>query len=775
MFAPFVSALAGEHADKTAAPAHTFAIKGGDFLLDNKPIILRSGEMHYPRTPHQYWRDRLKKAKAMGLNTVCTYVFWNIHEARKGEWNFTGDADVAAFCRMAQEEGLRVIVRPGPYVCTEWDFGGYPGWLLADRTTKVRSNDPKFLAPAREYILKVGEQLRDLQITRGGPIIMVQVENEYGSFGDNLEFKKHHETWLREAGFDVPFFTSDGSWEKQLTGGTLPDVTATINFGGNAKGNFENLEKFRPGSPRMVGEFWIGWFDAWGKKHITTSAADKGKDFAWMINNDISVNFYMFAGGTNFGFTAGANGNQTNDYTVDTTSYDYSAILDEVGNPTDKYWHFREILAKKFPAEKFPETPAPMQLQTLPEIHAWQTAPLAQLATAPVTGDAPKTMEELGESYGFILYSTEVKGPVRGMLDLGKTRDYAIISLDGKRLGALDRRLNQKALNVDIPAGKHRLEILVENLARINFGQGMIDECKGLVVTPKLAGKELRDWKMYPVSGDNRQLAKLKFSPEKTSFGVPQQTFLRATFDVADAGKDTYLDMRAWGKGVVWVNGKNLGRFWNIGPQQALYLPACWLKKGENEIVVFSLDAVEKPVTAGIAGQIWETRIDPSLLNRKPGQNLKLAAVDIVKTGKFAPGEAWQTISFDKSAKGRYLCIEAVNALDGKQFAAIAELVFVDAAGNDIPREKCGIVYADSEELAKENGSAKLVLDNQPTTWWHTQWSGKNNPGFPHQIVIDLGASREVAGFRYQPRQGEANGRIGDYRVYLREAPFAGL
>lgn len=759
-----------------AAPAkHTFEIKGADFTLDGKPVVLRSGEMHYPRTPHQYWRDRLKKAKAMGLNAVCTYIFWNVHEPKRGEWTWEGDADIVEFCKIAQEEGLFVIVRPGPYVCTEWDFGGFPAWLLADRTTQVRSLDPKYAKPTREYILKVGEKLRDLQVTRGGPIIMVQVENEYGSFGDDAAYKQANLDWLKEAGFEVPFFTSDGPSQGMLKGGTLPGITPTLNFGSGAKKAFEELEKFRPGSPRMNGEFWVGWFDAWGKKHIATSAEAKAKDFAWMIENDISVNIYMFHGGTNFGFMAGSNGNRKSDYTVDITSYDYSAVLDEAGRPTRKYDLMREVLLKKFPTEKFPETPASRPLQALPAIALTASAPFEGLLGAPVRAEKPATMEELGQSYGFTLYRTTVTGPAKGKLDLGHVRDRAIVTLDGVRVGALDRRLNQHELALDVPAGEHRLELLVENLSRVNFGRDMVYESKGLVEPVKFAGKELAGWAQYPVPCDN--LSALKFGARDNAAAAASPRFLRGEFTpTSDA--DTYLDMSKWGKGVVWVNGRNLGRFWNIGPQQALYLPGCWLKPGaKNELVVLALEGDTPAGVSGVPEQIWDTRVDPALYLRKPGQNLALDASDVVHAGKFAPGEDWQTVKFAKNAKGRHLAFEALNALDGKAFAAMTEIVFLDAAGRDIPREECSVVYADSEELKSENGSAALVLDNQPTTWWHTGWSEKagENPGFPHALVFDLGADREVSGFRYQPRRGATSGRIGDYRVYLRTQPFAGL
>lgn len=764
--APFSPASAA--GETTSVPKHTFAIKGADFVIDGKPTVLRSGEIHYPRTPHQYWRDRLKKAKAMGLNTVCTYTFWNVHEARRGEWNFTGDADVAEFCRIAQQEGLFVIVRPGPYICTEWDFGGYPGWLLADRTTKVRTTDPKFMKHARNYMLKIGEQLKDLQVTRGGPIIMVQVENEYGSFGNDPAFKQAHVDWMKEAGFEVPFFTSDGpgAW-----GGTLPGITATINFGGGAQKAFEALEKFRPGEPRMNAEFWVGWFDAWGKQHISTDPVAKAREFEWMMANDISVNIYMFHGGTNFGFMAGSNGNQKNDHTVDITSYDYSSILDEAGKPTKKFELFRNVLKKKFPNEKFPAVPEQIPMRALPAVNLTAQAPYTAALRSPIRGDSPRTMEELGESYGFVHYRTTVTGPQKSPLDLGKTRDRAIVMLDGEPVGVLDRRVNRNTLQLTVPAGQHRLELLVENLSRINFGRDMIAESKGLVQPPTLGGKPLSGWTMSTMPCDKPE--SLPFGPLDASAEGPR--FYRGTFKVENAA-DTYLNLGKWGKGMVWVNGHNLGRFWNIGPQQFLYLPGCWLKPGaDNEMIVLSLDKQDDLTIAGGTEQIWETRVDPDLYSRKPGQNPVFEDKDVVHTGKLANNDVWQTVRFAKPVKGRHLAFRALAAHDGGKFAAMTEIVFLDAEGKDIPREECLIDFADSEELKNENGSAKLVLDNQPTTHWHTEWSAKVSPGFPHCLIFDLGAERVVSGFRYEPRHGLETGRISDYSILLRPENFKGL
>lgn len=751
------------------APRHTFEVGTRAFLLDGKPFQVLSGEMHYPRIPRAYWRDRMQKARAMGLNTVCTYVFWNLHESKPGHWDFAGEKDLAAFIRTAQEEGLFVILRPGPYVCAEWDLGGFPAWLLKDPKLQLRGQDPVYLEALHRYLVRVGQEVKDLQVTRGGPILMAQVENEYGSFGQDHAYMAQVRAWMREAGFEVPLFTSDGPGQDMLQGGTLPDCLPTINFGGGAEKAFAELDRFRSGIPRMNGEFWCGWFDSWGRPHHTTRAADKAKEYAWMLSHGISVNIYMFHGGTNWGFWAGANGSDT-EYTPDTTSYDYSAVLDEAGAPTDKFHAFRAAVQALAPDKKLPDLPKPLPRISLAPTALGEWAPLTGLYGKTVRAAAPMTLEALGQQQGFVSYRTRVKGPLRGALALEKVRDYAMVYLDGKRIATLDRRLNQTTVrDLRIPAGTHTLELLVENLGRINFGASLLQERKGLTGKVTLAGRALQGWEMSPVPCED--LSALRFTPARAPEGVPG--IYRGTLQVTEVG-DTFLDLSTWGKGLVWVNGHNLGRFWNVGPQQTLYLPGCWLKPGANEICVLELNGASKPEVAGRTEHRFETRVDPSAYARKPGQQLALQAKDAVHTGTFAAGEAWQEIRFAQSVQGRYVALEALRAFDGKDQAAITELVWLDASGKPFPREACAILYADSEELIRENGSAWLVMDNQPVTHWCTRQSEGADP-YPHALVVDLGRGRTLSGFRYLPRQGSPRGRIQDYRIHVRNAPFEGL
>lgn len=585
-----------------ATPAHhTFSHDTQHFLLDGKPFIIRSGEMHYPRIPHQYWRDRMKKARAMGLNTICTYVFWNVHEPKPGKFNFSGDLNVAEFIKTAQEEGLFVIVRPGPYICTEWDFGGIPSWLLKDRKTVVRTNDPTFLAATERYMKRLGKELKPLMLSNGGPVILTQVENEYGSFGnDHVYMGKIHDI-IKNAGFDGEMYTSDGPGQDMLKGGTLPDLLSVVNFGGGAEGAFKEFSKFRPNAPKMTGEYWCGWFDQWGHDHSTTSAVDHAKDIDWMLSNDVSFNLYMFHGGTNFGFMAGANGGRKS-YDCDMTNYDYDGPVDEAGRVTHKFEIFRDAIIRHLPAgEELPSLPSPLPMISIPTFTLNETAPLAMAQTKAREFATPPTMEDLDQSYGFVSYETTVKGPVSGDLQIDTLRDYAIVYANGRRLGVIDRRLKQNSLKVELPAGETRLRILVENLGRVNFGHEFGIERKGIDGSVRLGGVELKDWTVSGLPLEN--LNGVRFSNQIT----PGPAFYRAQFNLSSTG-DTYLDMRGWGHGFVWVNGHNLGRYWKIGAQQSLFLPGVWLKKGVNQVVVLDLEeGRNRSISSGMQ-PIWEVR-----------------------------------------------------------------------------------------------------------------------------------------------------------------------
>lgn len=593
----FVLALA---APSHAGAAHTFGWRGEHFLLDGKPFQIIAGDMHYARVPREYWRDRMRKMKAMGLNTLTTYVFWNLHEPRPGRFDFAGNLDIAAYVRTAREEGLWVIVRPGPYVCSEWEFGGFPSWLLKEPDVKVRTADPRFLKAAADYMREVGRQLAPLQITRGGPVIMVQVENEYGSFGADKTYLGAVKRMIVEAGFEVTLFTSDGDAGK-LAEGTLPDVLSVVNFGArdSPEKKFAVFDKFRQNVPRMCGEFWVGWFDSWGDKHQTVPPEKAAEGLDWMLSRGISVSIYMFHGGSSFGFMNGANQNREG-YKPIISGYDYDSPLDEAGRPTPKFFALRDVIRKHLPAgTALPDPPAPLPMIEVPRFGLKESASLLSALGRAVSSERPLPMEAMGQSYGFVLYRKRLDRPTSGALEINEVRDYALVSQGGRRLGVLDRRLKQNSLNVELDAAAP-LDILVENMGRVNFGQHMLGERKGITERVTLDGEELKGWEIYPLPLAG--LARLKFTR------APKRgpAFHRGAFLLGATG-DTYLDMRGWGKGFVWVNGHNLGRYWHIGPQQSLFVPSTFLKKGRNEVVVLDLEENRARSVQGIRELIFDT------------------------------------------------------------------------------------------------------------------------------------------------------------------------
>jgi beta-galactosidase len=582
-------------AQAPSTAAHSFRVQDGKFLLDGKPFQIVSGEMHSPRIPRAYWRDRLRMAKAMGLNTVTAYVFWNEHEQTPGVFDFSGQRDVAEFIREAQAEGLYVILRPGPYVCAEWEFGGYPAWLLKDHDIVVRSSDPKFMEPARRWLKRLGQELAPLQYANGGPIIAVQVENEYGSFGSDHAYMEQIHQAILEVGFDKALlYTADGADE--LPAGTLPELPAVINFGpGAAKGEFAKLEKFRPQGPFMNGEYWAGWFDHWGDAHHTTSARQQADELAWILSKGYSISIYMFHGGTSFGWMNGANWDH-NRYQPDVTSYDYDSPLDESGRPAAKYKLFREVIAKATGIEP-PPVPASAPTVAVPATALTQSAPLWQNLPKPISSAQPLSMEDIDQAYGYILYRTTIAAAAKGDLVLDELHDYAVVYANGQPIGTLDRRLGQNTLAVDLSANT-QFDILVENSGRINFSLKLRGERKGITKQVTLAGKPVTGWQIFslPMS-----------EPEKLPFAAAACTgpcFYRGTLQVDTVG-DTFLDTSAFTKGFVWVNGHALGRIWSIGPQMALYLPGPWLHKGANDVIVFDLD--------GASGRALEGRTAPML------------------------------------------------------------------------------------------------------------------------------------------------------------------
>lgn len=742
---------------------HSFTVKGEHFMLDGKPFVVRSGEMHYPRVPNQYWRSRLKMARAMGLNTICTYVFWNLHEPQPGQWNFSGDLDLGKFIKVAGEEGLKVIVRPGPYVCTELDFGGFPAWLLKDRSMTVRTNDVKFLTYTEGYMKQIGRIVKPLLIENGGPVIMAQVENEYGSYGADHEYMAAIRDMMIRNGFTGQLFTSDGPGQGMLSGGTLPDLPPTVNFGGGAPAAFAELAKFRPGGPRMIGEFWAGWFDHWGKGHHTSNLASNLQDLKWCLANDVSFNLYMFHGGTNFGFMQGSNGG-ANDYNVDTTSYDYDSALNESGRVTPKFLAFREAILSHT-KEKVPAVPDMPPTMSVGPVEMMRGEPLLGFSAREHKSDRPLTFEDLDQAHGMMLYSTTTSEA--GKLVIDRLMDYAIVYLDDVKVGILDRRRGENS--IDLPKAG-RLDILVESLSRVNFGRLLPTERKGIDGKVTLNDKEVLGWahEKFPLTSISGLYAMSQIPPRRGPYRY------HASFEVAET-RDTFLDMRNFTKGFVWVNGKNLGRYWRIGPQQTLYVPGVWLKKGRNEIILLDeADDVEKRTIQGLSYPILnEAIIDHKGVHREKDEKLDLAGLTPVNQGKLDAGSAAQTIRFE--AEGRYVCLQAnsEHVLDGP-FTSLAEIYALGADGKETSREKWKIAYADSEEIDNENGSAANAIDHQPTTMWHSRW-GDAQPAHPHEIVIDLGEVVKISGLKLLPRQEGPNGRIKDYKVYVSRELFKGL
>ncbi|AMR30202.1 beta-galactosidase [Mucilaginibacter sp. PAMC 26640] len=564
---------------------HTFALGDSTFMLDGIPLQIISGEMHYTRIPEDNWRERIKIAKAMGLNTIGMYVFWNAHENVQGQYDFSGNKNIAQFVQIAKEEGMWVVMRPSPYACAEWEFGGYPWWLLKDKTLKVRSQDPKFIDAYRNYVLQLGKQLSPLLVTHGGNIIMVQIENEYGSYSDDKQYLAQNEKIFREAGFDGVLFTCDGP--SQMPAGYLPGFLPAVNGEDDPKKVKELINKYHDGKgPYYIAEWYPGWFDSWGKPHAGSNAEEDAKHLEKVLSAGISINMYMFHGGTTRDFMNGANMNKTEAYAPQTSSYDYDAPLNEAGDPTPKYYKFREIIAKHLPAgQTLPDVPGKKRMSfALEVIKLNSKANLFSNLGKPVEAEHPMSFEDLDQGYGFVLYRTTLANAASGLLKINEMRDYATVYLNGKRISVLDRRLKQDSLQLNSPLANSVLDILVENNGRINYGPFLIDNRQGITDKVTLNGQELLGWKMYRFPFAT--LAGTKYAPAQTGDNAETPALYRGTFSLRALG-DTYLDMHGFGKGFVFINGHNLGKYWNIGPQQTLYVPAAWLKKGINEVVVF--------------------------------------------------------------------------------------------------------------------------------------------------------------------------------------------
>ena len=757
-----------------ATSQNTFATGDKTFLLNGKPFVVKAAEIHYPRIPRQYWEHRIKMCKALGMNTICIYIFWNIHEQREGVFDFSGQNDVAEFCRLAKKNGMYVIVRPGPYVCAEWEMGGLPWWLLKKKDIRLREQDPYFMSCVDRFEKKVAEQLAPLTIQRGGPIIMVQVENEYGSYGEDKAYISDIRDTLRKywdtSDAKTTLFQCD--WNSNFEKNGLDDLTWTMNFGtgANIDDQFRRLRELRPNAPLMCSEFWSGWFDKWGTRHETRPAKDMVDGIDEMLSKGISFSLYMTHGGTSFGHWAGAN---SPGFAPDVTSYDYDAPINEYGAPTEKYWLLRKTL-QKYADGKLPAVSSQAaDIISIPKMTLKNVAPIYMGVDSTAESRDVQTFEEMNMGYGSMIYNTELPEISEGSMLHINGHDFVQVFVGGKYVGKIDRVKNERSLPLPATKKGDVLTLLVEGMGRINFGRA-IKDFKGLVgdvtLTADVDGDELtwnlKDWRMRRIA-DDYQTARRAMTTPRNDVALASNTpsaigYYKATFKLKKTG-DTFLNMETWGKGQVYVNGHALGRFWSIGPQQTLYCPGCWLKKGENEIVVLDVVGPKQPVVWGQnKPELDKLQLEKSAKHNNIGDKPDLNSATPIAKGETKPGNGWQTIGFSNAATGRYVAIECPSTHDGKP-VAIAELYLQGADGKRLSRDGWDVKYADSENL-QGNHTGDKAFDLQESTYWQTEREAAS----PHLLVIDMGTEQTVKALEYLPRMEQgAPGSVKEYKVYV--------
>ena len=748
--------------------AGDFTVGNKTFLLNGEPFVVKAAEVHYPRIPQAYWDHRIKMCKALGMNTLCIYVFWNIHEQREGQFDFTGNNDVAEFCRLAQKNGMYVIVRPGPYVCAEWEMGGLPWWLLKKKDIRLREQDPYFMERVKLFEQKVGEQLAPLTIQNGGPIIMVQVENEYGSYGEDKPYISAIRDCLRGIyGDKLTLFQCD--WSSNFEKNGLDDLVWTMNFGtgANIDHEFARLKELRPDAPLMCSEFWSGWFDKWGANHETRPAKDMVDGMDEMLSKNISFSLYMTHGGTSFGHWAGAN---SPGFAPDVTSYDYDAPINEYGGTTDKYFQLRKMM-QKYSKTKLPAIPKmPAQFIAIPPFQLTEHADMLMGVDSVVMDSPLRTMEELNQGWGSIVYVTTLPEiDIPSVLTLNEGHDFAQVYIDNKYVGKIDRVRNENSLQLPAVKKGQELKIYIEAMGRINFGRA-IKDYKGITnsvtISTEVDGHEmiwnLKRWTILTIPDDYATAKKALNAPPAPI--TSKMGYYRGHFNLKKVG-DTFLNMEQFGKGQIYVNGHAVGRFWSIGPQQTLYVPGCWLKKGKNEVIVLDVIGPKQPTIMGQATpELDKLNVEKSRTHNNPGDKPDLNSATPAAKGSFFAGNGWQKVRFETPKTGRYIALQALSTHAGKSDVAVAEIYAIGLNGSRLSREQWTVKYSDSEDIRRGNFTVDKTFDLQESTYWRTA----KNAELPHLMVIDLGSEQTVTGIDYLPRAEQgAPGSIKDYQVFV--------